>query len=438
MTLGARARRAGFWSVDLLRGRPIRRQYDDVRSLTEGGGRSDRVLADLLDHASRTAPFYAPYAGGALDTFPVIDRAIVKGRFDELRSAEFLGDDVHYATTSGSTGTPLRVAHDLAKRRRLIADVIYFNELAGQRLGDPMMYLRSWRGRVKPRRARLIQNIVPVEAGGLDGPAMASAVRILRSRKVTSILGYASALEAIGRHLEQGGQRGDFGLRVIISGAETLQPHVKDLIEAAFGCPVVDRYANEENGVLASTRLGDDRFHLNYASYRFEFLRPDADEPAPVGSLARVVVTDLHNRAMPMIRYDTGDLAVLAEVDDRGEPRVMRRLDGRRSDVIYDTSGGLQSVTMVAYLFRRYFEDIARYQLIQEGATTYRLLVCLGSATYTQADFVQPLVEMLGPDADVIVEFRDEIPTEPNAKFRPLVRRYDPPGSAPAGRREQP
>lgn len=426
MTVGSRTRRTGFWLLDRVKGRPIRTQYDDVRSLMESGQSSRAVLADLLDHASRTTRSYAPYAGAELDAYPVLDKAALKRRPDDFRSNAYDQAHVHYAATSGSTGTPLRVAHDRAKRRRAIADLVYFNELAGQRVGDRMVWLRAWTGRVKPRHLQLLQNIVPIELAGLDGPAMANIERILRTRTVNCILGYTSALDAISRYLDSSDVAGDFGLQVVIAGAETMQPGAKERIEGAFGCPLVDRYANEENGLLASTLPGTDGYRLNHASYHFEFLRTDADEPAALGSLARVVVTDLFNRAWPMIRYDTGDLAVLAEVDGQGEPRVMQRIEGRRSDVLYDTSGGMQTELTLSDVFKR-FPEIARYKVIQEQATTYRVLICLGGSNHREADFAAPLVELLGPDAEVIVEFRDEIPSQPNAKFRPFVREWQPP-----------
>ena len=59
------------------------------------------------------------------------------------------------------------------------------------------------------------------------------------------------------------------------------------------------------------------------------------------GELARIVVTDLFNYAMPLIRYDTGDLAVVEKHEKYG--KVITSIEGRRTDFIYNTSGDVLS-----------------------------------------------------------------------------------------------
>ncbi len=430
MALGPLARRTGFWALDALNGRPMRHHLDDIRARMEGGdepGETAARLRAILDHATRTTSFYAPYAGGELATFPVIDRLTLRRGRAEFESSGYSGMEMREVSTSGTSGSPLTVRQDREKRRRSVADTIYFNDSFGQRVGDRLMWLRHWPPALaKPRYKQVLQNIVPVEVAGMDEVACEKIVDVLRRGQVNAILGYTTALWALARHIEHSGRgTASYGLRVIINDSEMLAPTVKSRLEAAFGCPVVDRYANNENGILAATSPYDARYRVNHASYRMEFLKLGGDEPAAPGTPARIVVTDLFNRAMPIIRYDTGDLAVVSLLPSDGEV-LLERIEGRRADVVYDTDGTEVSASTVATVMYE-FTEILQYQLVQEGARDYRLAVSGAEGAYQATAFVDTLTRILGTGAHIAVEFVDEVPRDRGGKSRPLVCRYQPP-----------
>ena len=422
MTFGSWIRRTGFWSLDALRGGPIRRHYDDVAARMADGRPHADALERLLEHATRTTPAYTRYAGQRLDAFPILDKMTLKRDQQSYRSSAYLDARLHIKKTSGSTGTPMVIGQDVDKRRRTIADTIYFNEVAGQRVGDRLMWMFSAQLPPMPRSQQLLQNIIPVDHVGLDDTRMEAIVQRLRHDHVNGVLSIPSTLGALARFLERSDRaRGAFGLHVVISRGETLDPGLRQRIEAAFGCPVVDRYANEENGVLACTQLGGDLLFLNRASYHFEFLKLESDEPASAGALARVVITDLYNRATPMIRYDTGDLAVVADPGGAA-PSALMSVEGRRADVIHTSRGGQLSAGPVSDFMARRFPEIAHYQLLQLDATSYRLTVALGDASYQEADFTSALTALLGPDARIEVSMVERIPSLASGKHRAILR----------------
>ena len=76
-----------------------------------------------------------------------------------------------------------------------------------------------------------------------------------------------------------------------------------------------------ENGILAQQKTAsENEFIINWASYHIEILNIDTNELAPNGTVGRIVVTDFFNYAMPLIRYDTGDLGV---IDNQSMPPTM-------------------------------------------------------------------------------------------------------------------
>lgn len=426
--LGSWARRTGFWLLDGIKGGPIRRQYEDVASKMSSRDDSHDQLQLLFDHAARTTPFYSRLPANDLQNLPVVTRTMYRNAFKDFQSKAFVGARLHFTTSSGSSGMPLTVGHDTAKRSRVIADILYFNDICGFRLGESLMWLRPWATfPTKSRMAHFAQNIIPVELIGMDDRVKNDVIRTLRRRRVSCVLGYSSALWSLARHIDEMGHAAEeFGLSVVISDSESLQPWIKRRLEEAFGCPVVDRYANEENGLLACTKPHDDVFHLNRASYHFEFLKLNSDEPQDPGSLARIVVTDLYSYAMPMIRYDTGDLAI---VSDRGpgQPETLRSIEGRRADVIYDVLGRELSSTTIGALMDE-FGDVARYQFIQEGASAYRLRLCGTELARNGSALEAKFVTALGSSARLAVEFVDDIPSERNGKFRTTICNYVPLG----------
>ena len=427
MSTGARLRRGRFWLADRVRGGLDRGHYNEIRAVMAGRRPTGDALEQLLDHASSTTAFYAPYAGHGLSSFPVIDKAVLKQDQNGFRSSIFASATLPTRKTSESTGEPFMVVQDPCKRERSIADTIVFNEMAGHRLGERLMWLFAARLLPMSRWQRFSRNIITVDHVGLDQARAADIVEALRHDHVNATLGISSTYQVLARYLEkQGPSRQGLGVNVVIATGENLLAEVKERLEAAFGCPVVNRYSTEEHGMLACGRPGHDRLYLNRASYHFEFLRLDSDEPQAPGELARVVITDLYNRAMPMIRFDTGDLAITAEPDERGDITALLRIEGRRADVIYDTSGGQMSSPSASAIIAKSFPAVQQYQLVQTGRITYRLTAATGEAHYREVDLAAELRRWLGQDAQITVELVDSIPRLPSGKHRPVICEYEP------------
>src|SRR5690606_258394 len=121
-----------------------------------------------------------------------------------------------------------------------------------------------------------------------------------------SILAYTSSLETLCSHIEQNHEMPiNCKLDSIIAVAEALSPSTNDRIQACLGIRALSRYSNSENGILAQQLIGDgsDNFEINWASYQIELLELHTDNQAKLGETGRIVITDLFNYAMPLIRY---------------------------------------------------------------------------------------------------------------------------------------
>jgi len=121
------------------------------------------------------------------------------------------------------------------------------------------------------------------------------------------VYGFASLLRALAQFFLEEGRQVPHPPRVIVSAAEYLSPEDRALIEQGLGGPVYNRYASEENTVMASECLARQGLHVLADHVYLEILRHEA--PARFGEPGYVVVTDLDNWTMPFIRYRNEDIA---------------------------------------------------------------------------------------------------------------------------------
>ena len=163
-------------------------------------------------------------------------------------------------------------------------------------------------------------------------------------------------------------------------------------------------------------------FRLNKANCKIELLDLDSDEPVSMGQPGRVVVTDMTNRAMPMIRYDIGDVAVCLEALPNGEPLVIRLFDYRRNDMIYDTSGNPVPMVFPPQVIA--LPSLRQLQFIQEDVKEY--VLNLNMATDSQsvdcAKVAQCIKDLMGRDATVHVNILDEMPQISTRKHKLCVQ----------------
>ena len=387
----------------------------------------DEYVNNLLKYAVNNTDFYKDYCNYKnIKDFPIIDKNIIKANLEKILSQEYRGKELHSMSTSGSTGTPLTVKQNRNKRNRVLAEIIYFGEKCGYYLGDRNVYLRVWTE--KNRKSRLNafkQNLVMLDIFKLDEENLESIRQTFKNdKKIKCILGYATSLDMIGKYLlEKEDKSTMFNIRIIISGAEVLSEATRANLEKVFGCNVVSRYSNQENGILAQEPIGEKYFVINKASYYIEFLSLDSAEEAEEGELARVVVTDLFNYAMPLIRYDTGDLAIVKNHDKYG--KVITSIEGRKTDFIYNISGDMLSPHSVTNNMWG-FDKIKQYQLIQEDKTTYILKLNGAKGIYKDEEIKDVFKSLLGEDADIVIEHVEGIPLLKSGKFQTTICNYNP------------
>ncbi|MDT7828411.1 CoF synthetase [Pricia sp. S334] len=428
-------RKSIFWLRDRLKGAPIKKHYKDIKRLNANHGSEHSIqkrrqhLDKILQHCCDTVPYFRNLGikEMRLDRFPVTNKNLIRDNREDFLSDAYLDQENHKVTTSGSTGTPFTVVQDVDKRERHTADVHFFWEAVGHPWGTRFYYLKIWNDRnEKSKLVQELQNIVPVDAFKLDDDRIRQLLEDIRSDSgPKSILGYASALDSIVKYLNRRPtDMGDANVISIIAMSETLDEPTKKALEINFDCPVASRYANMENGMLAQHTLDTpEEFLVNSASYRMEILDLEKDIPAQEGELGRIVVTDLFNRAMPMIRYDTGDYGVMALSGDNGKKlHVLQQIEGRKMDAIFDTKGEHVSSFIITNSMWKYTE-LKQYQFIQVSGKEYEFKLNSDGRFERETELLDEFRGYLGKDAKISVAYVDDIPLLSSGKRKKVLNR---------------
>jgi phenylacetate-CoA ligase len=402
------------------------RDYDKVDLL------HNAYLKSLLNHAVNTTQFYKKYSGfSSLEDFPIINKNIIRNDIEVFFSDKFNRKKLKKVTTGGSTGAPFTVYQDSSKRKRHQAENIYLSEKIGYSLGSRLYYMRVWNQiNRKSLPERFLQNIIMQDASDLSDDSINDFLRKLeRDKSKKSILAFASTLEALANYISRKNfiSKGNISLNCIISISETLPDGARSILRNTFHCPVISRYSNIENGFIAQQCLSETgEYHINKASFHVEILDINSNKHADEGQIGRAVVTDLFNYSMPLIRYDTGDLAVFSgkSVCDSPGP-VFTKIEGRRVDFIYDTSNNLLSPHVITNTMWKYAGTVRQFQFIQESQFNYVMnLNCFDNKFSETDELKEDLKSFIGKDAVIDFNLVDEIPVLASGKRKKIINYY--------------
>jgi phenylacetate-CoA ligase len=418
-----------FWCLDILKGGSVLKHYNEIKFVLENFESikakdiRERRLQKILLHASCSIPFYKDFKGKTnIFDFPIISKVHVRNDYNKFISQDY--DAFKKVVTSGSTGTPFIAYQDKNKRRRNTADTIYFANRAGFKFGSELMYIRIWDSFTKKNPILAwIQNVQMHDVINWEMNVESFVTQLMKDNKEKGIIGYASALESLCVHLDKNNiELRNYNICSVIVIAEKLHTHIKQNLERHFGNVVVSRYSNVENGIIAQQNLnGGEEFDINWASYYVEVLKLETDEYALPGELGRVIITDLFNFHMPLIRYDTGDLACMENNSD-GIPRL-KSIEGRTLDVLYNTNGIIIPSLLIGGLMGK-FPEVIQFQLIQEGKTNYLLKLKVDENFVRESELVENYTSIFGIDSTTEVQYYDEIPLLSSGKRRYIINNY--------------
>lgn len=432
-------RAKAFWFLDFLKSGKIKTHYNDITIINQNNNIKNVELlrenhtSNLLNHATETTPFYNKFKGQKkIEKFPVINKSVVKENFNDFKSNLYINKKNHRVATSGSTGVAFFLYQDANKRLRNSADSIYFLNKANYNLGERLYHFGVYRSLNMNNPIKIwMQNKVYVNIIRFDDSHIKTLLKNLEVyASPINLIGFASTFESICVYLDKIGSKSLSHIKVnsITANSEYLNSYTKSAMEKYFNAPVVSRYSNAELGLIAQqlTLQGQEEFKINWASYHVEILKMNNDIPAELGELGRIVITDLFNYAMPMIRYDTGDIGMFENLPTENNPYpVLKNIEGRKMDSVYDTKGKIISSFVVYFYFYKYYHLLKQHQFIQTGKKEYLIKLNTNSGSFEdEQNLIESVQEDFGKDAIVKISLVNEIPALSSGKRKKVVNLY--------------
>ena len=339
-------------------------------------------LEGLLAHAARTVPFYRERLQAAVEPgagrltlktwrqLPILGRQDIQEAGAALTSSDIppAHGSARDVSTSGSTGRPITVKTTEITR--------LFNRAINLRY-------HLWHDRDFSATTAIIRipdgNAARAAAGKDTGWAyvypsgptlffdvtkpVSEQLAWLERQNPDYLVTYPSNLAALLRRRRETGVR-PAGLREAITLSEVLDPAVRAACRRVWDVPVTDSYLAQECGMIALQCPEHPHYHVQGESVLVEVLGSD-DAPCGPGETGRVVVTNLHDFATPLIRYEIGDYAEVGEACScgRGLP-VLNRILGRVRNMLTLPSGDTLWPSFPAEMFLA-IAPVRQFQLIQ-------------------------------------------------------------------------
>ncbi len=312
----------------------------------------------------------------------MLTKADIRANGDRLLSDTFRGQKLFTKTTSGSTGVPLTVFVDADAMAWKRACTIRSDQWSGWTLGERVA--RLWGHGAAERggwKTRLIRWLVYRESYlntlGIDRMRLRAFADHLRRNPPGLLFGHAHSLYLLAAYARKYCPE---AIRPsgIISAAMTLHGWQRSVIEEAFDRPVTNRYGCEEVSLIACECEEHNGLHLNADGVYCEVIPDDRLDAGP--GAGRLLVTDLTNRAMPLIRYQVGDVVVASDrtcACGRGLP-LIERVIGREADYVLTPAGVLISGISLTDHFATEIRGAAQVQIVQEKLTFLRLRLVPG------------------------------------------------------------
>ena len=383
-------------------------------------------LAVMLSHAAQHSLYYREQgwaqrmrAGDRIrfGEIPITAKALVRDRTAEF-FATFIppGDGaVIVKHTSGSTSQPMEV--------RKTARHFQINTAENHRLQD------GWDYGSHKKTVHITMPMADHPAGQIEETGTAGGGRRWKLYSAESRAGFEllrrvcpsmvrASPSTISAVLEYGGDDlAVLPIALIATIGEVVSEELRDLVRRIPGCRLVDNYGTVETGLIAVQCPRCDAYHPADRHLVLELIADDG-RPSQPGEMGRIIATTLFNRAMPLIRYETGDYATLASSNHcPRSPRAIARIVGRESN-LFKLPDGRRVIPRLPHSVAHELA-LRQFKLIQRTLTDIELLyIPRDDGAVIADDTAQGMIDRyMAPGFRVRCMRVSELPRAPSGKY---------------------
>jgi phenylacetate-CoA ligase len=330
-------------------------------------------LEKILKYSVEKIPYYKKYDVLEnndtifwLKKFPIMTKSGIKENINNLTNVNTSG--LIKVSSSGSSGESTIVYTSKKERGVSRAIQTMWWEWSGWFIGKKMLQtgMTVNRGLEKSVKDFLFRTEY-YNAYGLSENDTLSLINSKRNKRMWHLAGYASSLYILAKIANENNIN-NVKFENATSLGDKMFPHYRKEIEKAFNCKVYDTYGCSE-GLMIAAQKDLEYYYIMSPHIYLELLDENGDEVRD-GELGHVVVTRLDNYSMPLIRYDTGDLAIKLPRDKYPKNRdfnfpLLERIIGRDTDIVRTESGKYLIVHYFTAIFEKYLE-IKQFRIVQK------------------------------------------------------------------------
>ncbi len=396
-------------------------------------------LKEILNICKEDIPYYKEILSDCkieeensfeiLKSIPIMTKQKIQSNQELLQNKNFHGR--YYKNSSGgSTGIPVHVLQDQYRNDYNSAATKRSDEWGGLRFGTS--YFQFWAAKKDlkigffRKLRQVLFNQYIFDAFNWNDEIILDIHNLMQKKKPKVIIAYASALYLYVEKMKKIGIESTHSPDSIITSADMLYDYQRIEIEEFFNCKIFNRYGCREIGLIASECSIHDGLHISAERLIVEIIDNKGNSTED-GSVGRVIVTDLTNTVMPMIRYEIGDLGSLSTTNicscNRGLPKLLR-LEGRVTDYVITPSGKLINGVALSTIIPK-FENVEQLQILQQDVDKVTLNI-VANNLYSSKD-ERKLLEILDAFFDrelkMVCSYQKTTLNENSGKMRFIINK---------------
>ena len=248
-------------------------------------------------------------------------------------------------------------------------------------------------------------------------------IMILKKAKPDALWGFPSAIKLLAKAIEEEKISG-ISPRLIFTNAEVLDFETRNFINSVFNNQIVDVYGSWETCCMAWECSEHAGYHINMDTALVEVIDENGRK-VKAGQKGKVVVTNLHSFAMPIIRYEIGDFAVPTYKEcpcGRGG-YLLKTIEGRYDDFI-KLRGNKVISPPVFWSIMKSIPEVSQFQIVQEALDKVAVYV-VKIKEFIDINLLEQIEKefknILGKDVFLDIRVVEKIPRAQSGKLRSVI-----------------
>jgi phenylacetate-CoA ligase len=396
-------------------------------------------LFKLLNYSIKYVPFYKKIAKKenfnlSLDTifedikqFPIINKSTIRNYHEKLCSNH--NNKIYRINTSGgTTGEPVRIPQGKNYFFKGHAATLAFNEIGNcypgtktiKLWGDERDILNDSKG-ILSLFLKIFKNLSFQNSFMMSEKTLLKYINEINEEKPRCIIAYVQSIYELAKFIEYH----DIDIHSpnsIITSSGVLTPRVKGFIENTFKTRVYNRYGSRELGLIGMSCEKSSKLHINMYQQYVEITN-DRGERIPSNQKGNIIITNLNNYIMPLIRYKIGDVGSLNKKDCKCGRGLIRlnKIYGRVVDIFKNSSGDIIDGEYFTHLF--YFvKNLKKFQVIQEKKDLIKIFLVTIDGTKLENNVESAIINkikiVMGENCRVIIDYVNSIHPSKSGKHR--------------------